>query len=219
MSKAKYQAVLFDLDGTITNPAGGIINAILYSAKEHGLQENKPEELISFIGPPLHLSFQQRYNTSESKAFEMVKTYREYYGKKGIFECYLYDGIVQLIETLHEQGVFLSLATSKPVFYAQQLIEHFQLDAFISFVGGSNMDGSRTDKKEVIAYALDNIPPFSTNDILMIGDREFDIVGGQHFGLGTAWAKWGYGSTHIVSPLAPMYTFYKPLDVLDIFPV
>lgn len=217
MSEPTYQAVLFDLDGTITNPAEGIINAILYSVQQHGLQETKPEELISFIGPPLHHSFQQRYNTTEAQAYEMVKTYRVYYGKQGIFECYLYEGIAQLIKKLCEQGIFLSLATSKPIFYAQQLIEHFQLDAFISFVAGANMDGSRTDKKEVIAYALDNIPPFDPGEILMIGDREFDIAGGQHFDLDTAWAQWGYGSADVINPLAPTYTFQKPLDVLRLF--
>lgn len=211
-----YEAVFFDLDGTITEPAEGVINAILYAVEQSGKHEPQPEELVSFIGPPLHHSFQQRYHTTEAEAMAMVEQYRVYYGKKGIFECKLYDGIAELMRSLYNNGIYISLATSKPIFYAQQLLDYYQLSPYVSFVGGANLDGSRTDKKEVIQYVLNHVPPFAKDKILMLGDREFDIAGGHHFGLDTAWAQWGYGTAAIIDPLQPTYRFQKPLELLTV---
>ncbi|NOR86973.1 MAG: HAD hydrolase-like protein, partial [Bacteroidales bacterium] len=204
------KAVLFDLDGTIINPKQGIINSILFAVEKTGLQEQKPEELNSFIGPPLHQSFQKRYGVSESEAFEMVRQFRVYYAEKGIRECYVYDGIEELVKKLHSHQIFLSLATSKPIGFANQLLEYFKLDKYFSFTAGALMDGKRTDKKEVIQFALDHIPTFEKQEILMIGDREFDIEGGQFHGLKTAWAQWGFGSDEEILPLSPDFVFSKP---------
>lgn len=212
-----YQAILFDLDGTITNPAKGIINSILYAAKAHQYEEKDIKSLYSFIGPPLHHSFQQRYQTTAQQAKEMVKSYRVYYGKKGIFECGLYPGITELMQYLHQHNIYIALATSKPIFYAQQLLQHFKLTFYISFVGGANMDGSRTDKKEVIDYTLSHIPQFARKSILMLGDTKFDIEGAQHFGLDSAWAAWGYGSKAEIEKLKPTYSFQTAIDVLQLF--
>ena len=209
-----FQAVLFDLDGTITDPKEGIINSILYAVKKKGFNEENPNELDCFIGPPLHTSFQKRYQVTESEAFEMVSLYREYYAKKGIFECYLYDGIRELLEQLFEADVFLSLATSKPIVYADQLLRHFDLEGYFSFTAGSNMDGSRTDKKEVIAFALDHIPSFEKDEILMVGDREFDIEGGNYHHLKTAWAAWGYGEEDIILAHQPDFIFQSAAEMV-----
>jgi len=203
-----FQAVLFDLDGTITNPQEGIINSIIYAAKQFDIKDsNEKGELDTFIGPPLHQSFQKRYHVSEEVSFEMVKEYRVYYAKKGIFECYIYDGIAETIEYLYQHDIFLSLATSKPVGFANQLLDYFGLDKYFSFTAGALMDGKRTDKKDVIQFALDNIPSFEKENILMIGDREFDILGGKHHGLQTAWAKWGFGTEAEILPLKPDYIY------------
>jgi len=210
-----FQAVLFDLDGTITDPKQGIINSVLYAAEQFGFKEDDKESLDEFIGPPLHHSFQKRYGVSEAESFEMVKQYRVYYADKGIFECHLYDGIEETIKDLYQKGIFLSLATSKPIFYADKLLVHFGLDQYFSFVAGSEMDGSRTDKKEVIQFALEQIPPFEKGEILMLGDREFDITGGQHHDLKTAWAKWGYGVDTKILPLKPEYILQSPLEMIQ----
>lgn len=211
-----FQAVLFDLDGTIIEPEKGIINSILYAVKELGLKENDPDSLKSFIGPPLQHSFRDRYELSEEEAMEAVKVYRVYYAEKGIYECHLYDGIEEVLKKLHEENIFMSLATSKPVKYADQLMRYFKLDGYFEFTAGALLDGKRTDKKEVIQYALENIPPFDTPEILMLGDREFDIDGGKHHQLTTAWAKWGHGEEAILAKSAPDFTLEKPLDLLDI---
>lgn len=210
-------AILFDLDGTIIDPKIGIINSILYATKELGLDENDPATLDSFIGPPLQNSFKERYGLSDDKAMEAVKTYRVYYAEKGIFECHLYEGIEELLQKLYEENIFMSLATSKPVKYANQLMQHFKLEEYFEFTAGAQMDGKRTDKREVIQYALENIPPFEKEEIMMLGDREFDIEGGKHYQLPTAWAKWGYGEEPIVMKLNPDFVFEKPLDLLKEF--
>ena len=210
-----FQAILFDLDGTITDPKQGIINSVLYAAEQFGFKEEDVESLDAFIGPPLHHSFQKRYGVSEADSFEMVKQYRVYYADKGIFECYLYKGIEDTIKELYQKGIFLSLATSKPVFYADKLLVHFGLDQYFSFVAGSEMDGSRTDKKEVIQFALDQIPPFDKDEVLMVGDREFDITGGKHHELITAWAKWGYGTESEILTLKPDHILESPLEMIQ----
>lgn len=210
-------ALLFDLDGTIIDPREGIINSILYTVKELGLKEKNPETLISFIGPPLQHSFKERYHLSDEDAMEAVRIYRVYYAEKGIFECHLYDGMEELLQSLYEENVFMSLATSKPIKFADQLMQHFKLDEYFEFTAGALMAGKRTDKGEVIQFALDNIPPFQKSETLMLGDREFDINAGKHHQLKTAWAKWGYGSEDIVLKTNPDYIFAKPLELLKGF--
>lgn len=209
-----FQAVLFDLDGTITDPKEGIINSILYAVKEFGKEEKHPHTLDSFIGPPLQHSFKNRYNLLDDEAAEMVRLYRVYYAEHGIFQCHLYEGIEQLIKGLSERGVFMALATSKPIKYADQLMRHFNLESYFDFTAGANLDGSRTEKIEVIQYGLDQIPPFETEKILMLGDREFDIEGGNFHGLNTAYARWGYGDDKVVLKCNPDYVLDKPLDLL-----
>jgi phosphoglycolate phosphatase len=210
------KAVLFDLDGTIIDPREGIINSILYAVKEFGLAEPQPETLNCFIGPPLQHSFKKRYQLSDEDAMEMVRIYRVYYADKGIFECHLYDEIEELLQQLFDKNIFLSLATSKPVIFADQLMKHFQLDKYIEFTAGALMDGKRTDKKEVIQFALENIPPFKNDEILMLGDREFDIDGGKFYQLKTAWAKWGYGVEEVLIKSEPDVILNAPLELLSI---
>jgi len=215
-NNSPFQAILFDLDGTIIDPKEGIIKSILYAVKEYGLEENHMETLDSFIGPPLQHSFQKRYGLNEDDAMEAVRLYRIYYADKGIFECHLYPDIEELIKQLFEQNIFMSLATSKPVKYADELMEYFDLDQYFDFTAGALMDGKRTDKKEVIQYALDHIPPFEKEQILMLGDREFDIDGGKHHGLLTAYAQWGYGVDEVVLKSNPDFVLGSPLELLDI---
>lgn len=211
------KAVLFDLDGTIIDPQKGIINSILFTVNELNLVEKDIDSLDCFIGPPLIESFKKRYGLNENDAREAVRIYRIYYAKKGIFECSVYEGIEELIQKLYEKDIFLSLATSKPKIYADQIMEHFKLDKFFDFTSGALMDGKRTDKIEVIQYALENIPPFQKDEILMLGDREFDIDGGHYHNMKTAWAKWGYGKEEILKKSNPDYIFDSPLELLDLF--
>lgn len=202
---SKASILLFDLDGTLTDPKEGILNSIHYALKKKEIIENHPEELLSFIGPPLHLSFQNRYNLSIDESFEMLKIFREYFAEKGIFENTLYAGIPELLKSLKKQNKIISLATAKPTHFAKQVIEHFKIAPFIDYIAGANTDGSRTDKKEIVAYAKEITGNKADAEYLMIGDREYDIMGAHFNQVEACWVRYGYGEEAIVMKEKPEY--------------
>lgn len=202
---SKTNILLFDLDGTLTDPKEGILNSVHYALKQKGIVEKHPEELHCFIGPPLHISFKNRYHLSEEEAFEMVRIFREYFAEKGIYENSIYPGIFDLLKALKNQNKILSLATSKPTHFAKKVIEHFKIDPFIDFIAGANIDGSRTDKKEVVAYAKEITGNKANEEYLMIGDREFDIQGAHFNRIKGCWVSYGYGVDSIVKKENPEY--------------
>lgn len=191
----KYTVVLFDLDGTLTDPGEGITNSVMYSLKKYGIEVTDRSTLYRFIGPPLHESFENYFSFSHEKAMEAVGYYREYYAEKGIFENGVYEGIRPMLDTLKEKGVLCLVATSKPEKYARQILEHYELADYFRYVAGAGMDGSRTDKAEVIAYALEHMPENTDQyRILMVGDRLHDIVGAQKNRIDSVGVLFGYGS-------------------------
>lgn len=201
----KASILLFDLDGTLTDPKEGILNSIHYALKKKGIIENHPEELLRFIGPPLHFSFQNRYQLSEDEAFEMVRIFREYFSTQGIFENTVYSGIPELLKTLKKQKKTIALATAKPTHFAKQVIEYFKIAPFIDFIAGANTDGSRTDKKEIVAYAKEITGNKPDAEYLMIGDREYDIMGAHFNQIEACWVTYGYGEKAIVMKEKPKY--------------
>lgn len=201
----KASVLLFDLDGTLTDPKEGILNSVHYALRKKDIIENHPEELLSFIGPPLQSSFKNRYHLSEDEAFEMVRIFREYFAEKGIFENSLYPGIPELLKALKKQKKTISLATAKPTHFAKQVIEYFKISPFIDFIAGANTDGSRTDKKEIVAYAKEITGNKPDAEYLMIGDREYDIMGAHFNKIESCWVSYGYGVESIVIKEKPKY--------------
>lgn len=192
-----YNYILFDLDGTLTDPKEGITNSVAYALMSYGIKEN-PDKLTPFIGPPLHESFMVYYNFDEKKAMEAVDKYREYFADKGIFENKLYPETEGFLKTLRAAGKKIALATSKPEVFARRILEHFHIDSYFDVIVGSNMDGSRTKKAEVITEvfarfqaAEGRIP--SKSEIVMIGDRLHDIVGAAENGIDSIGVTFGYG--------------------------
>lgn len=143
--KDMYNYILFDLDGTLTDPKEGITNSVAYALMSYGIKEN-PDKLTPFIGPPLHESFMVYYNFDEKKAMEAVDKYREYFADKGIFENKLYPETEGFLKTLRAAGKKIALATSKPEVFARRILEHFHIDSYFDVIVGSNMDGSRTKR-------------------------------------------------------------------------
>lgn len=186
----KLRALLFDLDGTLTNPGTGITNSIIYALEKYGIKAER-SSLYRFIGPPLRHTFMNHFGFSRERAEEAVSFYREYFEKRGMFENELYDGIPELLRMLHGRGVKLVVATSKPEFYAKQIIRHFGLDTYFSSVTGSGMDGSMTSKSELIAHILDS-GGLSRDCTAMIGDRQYDIDGARVNGICAIGVRWGY---------------------------
>ncbi len=185
--------ILFDLDGTLTDPREGIVNSILFALKKLGINENNIHELDSFIGPPLRDSFRKRYNLALETAATAVSYYSEYYSVKGIFECKLYPGIAELLESLSSRGYKLFVATSKPTQYAKEVLEHFKIQTYFEEIIGSNFDNTRTDKTEIIAYIIleYGLIPGRT---VMIGDTKYDIIGAKNNAIKSIGVNNGYGT-------------------------
>ena len=190
----KYQTVLFDLDGTLTDPGEGITNSVAYALAKYGIAVEDKTALYAFIGPPLIDSFRKFYSFSEEQARQAVEFYREYYRDRGMFENGVYEGIPGMLERLQAAGLTLAVATSKPEVFARQILAHYGLDGFFAFVGGSNLDGSRTKKSEVIAYVLEACGVTDNSRVLMVGDREHDILGAKAVGIDSLGVLFGYGS-------------------------
>lgn len=187
-----YGCILFDLDGTLTDPWEGITRSVQYALRAMGVEVSDRRELTRFIGPPLRQSFGAFYGLSPARAEEAVARYREYFADKGIFENAVYPGIPALLAALGECGATLLLATSKPTVYAARILAHFALEGFFSGVYGSELDGTRSDKAEVIALALKEggVDP---RRAVMVGDREHDIVGAAKNGMASVGVLYGYG--------------------------
>ncbi|MBG9581783.1 5'-nucleotidase [Bacillus thuringiensis] len=189
-----YTTYLFDLDGTLTDPKEGIVNSVLYALKKVGIEELHIRELDSFIGPPIQQSFVERYNMNEGEVERAVFYFREYLKQSGLLENNIYEGIPNLLQQLKNTGNRLFIATSKPTIFAEQVIEHFQLTNYFEDIIGSNLDGTRIKKEEIIAHILQTNEELNKEEIVMIGDRKHDIIGANQNGIASIGVLYGYGS-------------------------
>lgn len=189
------QKILFDLDGTLTDPKEGITKSVQYALHHYGIEEPDLEKLTPFIGPPLGGSFMEFYGFSEEKAKEAIDVYRQRFQKVGLFENFVYDGIPQMLEKLMNKGVKLGVASSKPQVSVIRILEHFDLMKYFDVVVGSELDGRRTNKDEVIEEALSQLASSEGNPkegVLMVGDRKFDVLGAHEMGLPCVGVRYGY---------------------------
>jgi phosphoglycolate phosphatase len=150
----EYKFILFDLDGTLTDPKVGITKSVQYALSKYDIKVEKLENLEVFIGPPLGESFKEFYSFTDDEARQAIEYYREYFGEKGIFENEVYPQIPILLKELKKKDKVLIVATSKPTVFAKRILEHFNLGNYFDLVAGSNLDGTRTSKAEVIQYIL-----------------------------------------------------------------
>lgn len=190
----KYKVILFDLDGTLTDPVVGITKSVQYALSKMDIQEPNLDKLTCFIGPPLHVSFAEFYSFTEEQTLLAVNHYRERFKDKGIYENVLYDGIVPLLKALKEKQYILVVATSKVTAFAEQIIKYFQLDEYFDKIVGSNFDGTRSAKGEIIQYILEGYQELSKDEFVMIGDRKYDVIGAKETGIDSIGVKYGYGS-------------------------
>jgi len=189
-----YQYILFDLDGTLTDSGEGITNSVMYALKKYEIEVKDRSELYKFIGPPLVESFEKYYGFSEEESAKAVEYYREYYKSHGIFENRVYDGIEELLAKLKGYGKILVVATAKPELFAIQVLEHFELAKYFTFIAGSNLNETRTKKDEIIRYALESCDITDLSKVVMVGDREHDILAAKMIGIDSIGVLFGYGS-------------------------
>ncbi len=193
--------VLFDLDGTLTDPMVGITTCVQYALAAAGIEEPDLQKLTPFIGPPLKQSFMEFYGFSDEEAEQAVEKYRERFKDVGIFENEVYEGIPKLLSSLKKEGMLLSVASSKPEVFVKRILTHFSIDSYFDAVVGSELDGRRTDKKEVVAEALKRLYEKDAaqdaerrKHTYMVGDRKFDIIGAKAEGVISVGVTYGYGS-------------------------
>lgn len=197
-----YKYLLFDLDGTITKSEEGIFNCIKYALDWAGIPYPEYSVFRSFIGPSLYDSFVREFGMDDAKAKEMVAKYRERYNVVGLFEAEVYDGVADTLHALKEKGCILSVATSKPTEPTLRILEKFGVGKYFDVVVGSNPDGTGSDKKHIISQVLESLKKdhgltedmIKSNQVVMIGDRRYDIGGGKACGLQTIGVLYGYGS-------------------------
>ena len=189
----KYSVVMFDLDGTLTDPKEGITRSVQYALEKCGISVSNRDDLIPFIGPPLKDSFRSFYSMSDEEAVKAVAYYREYFGVTGLYENRVYPGIRELLAELTFQGCINLVVTSKPTVYAQKIIAYFDLCGYFDAVIGSNMDLTMTDKSDLVASARSQYPDIPIEQFVMIGDRMHDIIGARKNNIASIGVLWGYG--------------------------
>lgn len=198
----KFTTILFDLDGTLTDPKLGITRAVQYALHHYGITADNLDELEPFIGPPLSDSFQDFYGFSKEKADEAIEMFREYFRDKGIFENKVYEGIPEMLKALKDMGHTLIVATSKPTEFAQRILKHFDLNQFFDFVAGSTFDQSRSAKADVIAHVYEAYG-FDPKSTIMVGDRKHDLIGAAAHNLPAIGVSYGYGSLEELQAESP----------------
>lgn len=210
-----YETVLFDLDGTLTDPGLGITNSVMYAMKKYGMELPQRQELYSFIGPPLKKSFMRYCGFSEAESEQAVKYYREYYRETGLLENEVYDGIEDMLKALREKGKRLAVATSKPEEFAVRILEHFGLAQYFELIAGDTLDFARNTKSDVIAYALEKLNVTDRSTVIMVGDREHDVIGAKAQNVDCIGVLFGYGSREELEAAGAKYIAATVGDILS----
>jgi phosphoglycolate phosphatase len=185
-------AILFDLDGTLTDPKVGNSNSVAYALERMGIPVGEPSALLRYIGPPLRQSFMRYHGLDEGGAERATSLYREYFSEKGIFENEVYPGIPELLGDLARPGTRLLVATSKPRVYAERIAERFGLARFFEAVEGCELDGTLGDKGELLAWMIRR-RSLDASSSLMVGDREHDVLAAAKNRLRSVGVGYGYG--------------------------
>lgn len=184
------KGIIFDLDGTLTDSGEGIINCATLALEHFGIPVPSREEMGVFVGPPLDLTF-SRFGVPEDRLQEAVDVFRSRYLVVGKFENTPYSGIHGLLDTLKKQGHRLFVGTSKPEVTALEILKKFELAQYFELICGATLDGTRVHKADVLAYLMNEVS--MPEEILMVGDTEFDVLGASAHGIPTIGVSWGYG--------------------------
>ncbi len=209
----KFDTLLFDLDGTLTDSTEGILNCLIYAIERMGFEV--PEDTNIFLGPPIRQSFAEFLGMNGEQVDEAVRIFRERYSDTGLFENRVYDGIPGMLERLKSGGKRLMVATSKPQVYAVRIFEKFGLAQYFEIVGGAELDGSRDYKDEVIEYVLAKAGITDRSTVLMIGDRRQDVLGAHKTDIECMGILWGYGSVEELTQAGADYIARTPQEAAD----
>lgn len=213
-----YKAILFDLDGTLTESGEGITKSVQYALEKLGKPEEDLEALKVFVGPPLMEQFMKYADLDEETARRAVEIYRERYSTIGIFENRPYPGVDYMLEELKKKGYLLAVASSKPEYFVKKILAHFDLEKYFDEAVGSEMSGSRTNKTEVIEETLRRLHLENHREqVLMVGDKEHDVLGARKAGLECLAVSYGYGTMEELTAARPLQIAASADEVLDFF--
>lgn len=218
MPSREVDVVLLDLDGTLTDSAPGILNCLRYALDHLGIESPDDATIRTFLGPPLQVTFREHFGMDDALADAALAKYRERFHDVGLFENDVYPGIHDMIESLHETGVTLALATSKPTVSATRIVDHFDLAKRLAFVGGADLDGMRGSKAAVIEHTRAELAALGIDldpaRTLMVGDRKHDVHGAAAHDIPTVGVLWGYGSADELTTAGAIGLATAPADIL-----
>ena len=209
--KNKY--VFFDLDGTLTDPAEGITNSVMYALRHFGIEVTDRRELYPFIGPPLSYSYAKYYGFTEEQSAKGITLFREYFREKGIFENTPYPGMIELLSELHRIGCKLVVTSSKPHLFVTRILEHFDMTKYFHAVCGATMDEKSSLKPIIIRNALNVCSEASGKNTIVVGDHALDVLGAHENGLPACAVLYGYGENDAILEAKPEYTAYSVNDL------
>lgn len=212
--------ILIDLDGTLTDPKVGITTCARYGLAKVGHPIADDVNIDWIIGPPLKASLAKILNVAleDALAEQALLGYRERFSVTGLFENQVYEGVAQTLQILKNQGFQLFVATAKPTIYAKQILEHFHLAQYFKVIYGSELSGERTNKGDLIAYILQQ-EQLKPSECMMVGDREYDILGARRNGIETIAVTYGYGSTEELEQAQPKAQIESFTDLMPLISI
>lgn len=209
-----FKYIFFDLDGTLTDTSQGITKSVQYALKCVGIDE-KRENLLKFIGPPIMDSFRDYYNMDEEMCSTAVRYYRERYSVDGLYEIKLYDDVIFVLKELKARGKILAVATSKPEVYAKKICDYFELSQYLDCICGSGLDGSFYHKCDVINKTLDTLK-IEPDEAIMVGDRKYDIIGAKQCNMLSIGVRCGFASDNELEDAGADYVVDNLSGLLEV---
>lgn len=210
-----FDVILFDLDGTLTDPKEGITNCVKYALRHFNIEENDDATLLEFIGPPLYDSFRGIYGFSHEDANLCVEKYRERYSVTGLFENAVLDGATEILKELKKAGKTTALATSKPLVFAERIVEKYRLSEYLDYVVGADLKGGINYKDEVISEVLRQTKTNDLSKVVIVGDRKHDILGAKKCGIASIGVKCGYAEENELEDAGADFIFENLHEVKD----
>lgn len=211
----EYNYYLFDFDGTLCDTTEGIFNSIIYSLDCFGIKETDLEKLRFFVGPPLFESYKTIYNVSDEDANWLIAKYRERYKTKAAEESAIYNGIPELLKNLKENGKKIAIASSKPLLFVEEISKYHNIDTFYDFVSAENFKNNHSSKKDLINACLEFFGNPPKDEVIMVGDRFYDIDGAKSVGIDSAGAVYGFGTEEELTEAGATYILNTPNDLLN----
>lgn len=212
-----YSYVIFDFDGTVVDTGEGILKSLQYSFEQMGHEVPDLFDLKKFIGPPIHYSYVTFYGIAEAEVEQYIKKYRERYRKIGIYECFIYDGVLETIKALKKNGVKIGIASSKPISLIYDVMDYLKITEYFDAVVGTQFDDSNhPGKTDLVLESMQKLSDTDKKRTLMVGDRYFDIDGATGAGVDSVGVTYGYGSREEFMEHGATYIIDNAKELLNI---